>query len=121
MKTTKRPRRYSREFKLAAVAGVTRGEPITAVARDLELGADTLWRWRKTIQEKGEEYLHGPGRPSRGTKRLRLTNGNQERIGELERLVGRQQMEIRFLDRALRRIEEQRQPNNDGGGAASSK
>jgi hypothetical protein len=39
----------------------------------------------------------------------------------LERLVGRQQMEIRFLDRALRRIEELRQEKNDDGGAASTK
>jgi hypothetical protein len=39
----------------------------------------------------------------------------------LERLVGQQQLEIRFLDKALRRVEEQRQPRNDGGGAASSK
>jgi transposase len=121
MKTRKTARRYSREFKLAAVARVTKGEPITAVARDLELGAATLWRWRKTIQEKGDEYLRGPGRPGSSAKPLRSTNGNQGRIAELERLVGRQQMEIRFLDRALHRIEEQRHRKNDDGGAASSK
>jgi len=38
----------------------------------------------------------------------------------LERLVGRQQLEIRFLDEALRQVEELRQPKNGNGGAASS-
>jgi transposase len=121
MKKTATARRYSREFKVAAVARVTRGEPITAVARDLEIGADTLWRWRKIILEKGEEHLHGVGRPRGDRKRRPAGSENQQRIAELERLVGRQQMEIRFLDRALRQIEEQRQEKNGDGGAAFSK
>ena len=47
--------------------------------------------------------------------------GQKRRIAELERLVGRQQMEIRFLDKALRRVEELRQGKNDDGEVASSK
>ena len=39
----------------------------------------------------------------------------------LPRLVGRQQMEIGFLDRALRQVEELRQEKNDDGVAASTK
>src|SRR5688572_30089298 len=105
MKKAATTRRYSREFKVAAVARVTQGEAITAVARDLEIGADTLWRWRKIVREKGEEHLHEVGRP-RGHRMRQPARENQQRIAELERLVGRQQMEIRFLDRALRRIEE---------------
>jgi len=35
--------------------------------------------------------------------------------------VGRQQMEIGFLDRALRQVEELRQEKNDDGVAASTK
>jgi transposase-like protein len=120
MKKAATTRRYSREFKVAAVARVTQGEAITAVARELEIGADTLWRWRKIILEKGEEHLHGVGRP-RGRPRRQPVKTENLRMAELERLVGRQQMEIRFLDRALRRIEEQRQEKRDGGEAASSK
>jgi transposase len=121
MKKTRIPRRYSREFKVAAVERVTGGEPITAVARDLEIGVDAIWRWRKTILEKGEEHLHGVGRQRGVQRRGPGKNGSQQRIAELERLVGRQQMEIRFLDRALRRIEELRQEKNDDGAAASTK
>lgn len=103
------------------MARVTEGEPITGVARDLGISADTLWRWRKTIRGKGEEHLHEVGRPRGLEKRPLMKNGNQQRIAELERLVGRQQMEIRFLDRALRQVEELRQEKNADGGAASTK
>jgi hypothetical protein len=42
-------------------------------------------------------------------------------MAELERLVGRQQMEIRFLAKALRQVEERRQQKKNVGGVASSK
>jgi hypothetical protein len=45
----------------------------------------------------------------------------QRRIAELDRQIGWQEMEIRFLDRALRRVEELRQRKNDDGGEESSK
>ena len=93
---------------------------MAAVARELNIGTELLWRWEKRYSEKGEEYLFGIGQKD-PTKKITREVSHQSRIAELERLVGRQQMEIRFLDRALRRIEEQRQPKNDSGGAASSK
>jgi hypothetical protein len=43
----------------------------------------------------------------------------QRRIVELERLIGRQQMEIRFLDKALHQVEERRQQKKDAGAVAS--
>jgi hypothetical protein len=39
----------------------------------------------------------------------------------LERLVGRQQAEIDFLEQALHQVEALRQPKKDNGGTASSK
>src|SRR5690242_8236631 len=121
MKKKSRPRRFSREFKVAAVQRVLNGERHIAVARDLDIQADLLWRWKKTVVEKGEEHLHGVGR-RRGQELPQFKEVSQEkRIAELERLIGRQEMEIRFLDRALRLVEEARQGKNDDGGPASSK
>src|SRR5262249_8548762 len=120
MKTKSNPRRFSREFKVAAVQRVLKGERHIAVARDLDIGAETLWRWKKTVVEKGEGHLHGVGR-QRGQQLPQFKEASQEkRIAELERMIGRQQMEIRFLDRALRLVEEERQGKNDAGGPASS-
>jgi transposase len=113
-------RRYTREFKLAAVHRVAEGERSGDVARDLGIKYHVLRRWVKQAA-KGEE-LHEWGRPKqrRPTDTSKATQRSQ-RIAELERLVGRQQLEIRFLDRALRRVEELRQGKNDDGEVASSK
>lgn len=126
MKKTKDGRRrlFSREFKVAAVRRVLGGEKLPEVARDLELGRELLGRWKKRVEEKSEEALFDAGRrkgqaPIRSAESIEAAQ--QRRIAELERLVGHQQLEIRFLDKALRRVEELRQQKNDDGAAASTK
>jgi transposase len=114
-KTRDGRRRFSREFKIAAVRRVLDGEQMAAVARDLNIGTELLWRWEKRVTEKGEEHLYDIGQREPGQP------GHLRRIAELERLVGRQQLENRFLDKALRRVEELRRQKNDDGAAASSK
>lgn len=120
-KTQNGLRRYSREYKLAAVRRVAAGESVARVARDLGIPFQVLWKWRKVVAERGEERLQEWGRPKKPERVGKRPSSEQERLAELERLVGRQQMEIRFLDRALRRVEEQRQSKKDDGGRASSK
>jgi transposase len=123
MKKTRDGRRhFSRQFKVAAVRRVMAGESRTQVARDLDIGVELLWRWSKRVEEKGEEHLYGIGQ--RGSERqASRTEGEpqRQRIADLERLVGEQQLELRFLGKALRRVEELRQQKNDDGAAASSK
>ena len=118
-KTRDGRRRFSRQFKVAAVRRVGEGESLAAVARDLNVGVELLWRWKRRVTEKGAEHLYDIGQRS-----AEPTNSGEEgrqRIAELERLVGEQQLEIRFLDKALRRVEELRRKKNDDGAAASSK
>ena len=112
--------RFSREFKIAAVRRVGEGEAAVDVARDLRMSYQVLWRWVKQA-EKGEDQLHEWGRPKQQEGNEKSETSPQRRIAELERLVGRQQMEIRFLANALRRVEELRQRKKDDGGGASSK
>jgi transposase-like protein len=122
-KTRDGRRRFSREFKIAAVRRVLEGEPMAAVARDLNIGTELLWRWERRVAEKGEEHLYdiGEREPDPKAQEKRRASKQQRRITELERLVGRQQLEIRFLAKALRRVEELRPRKNDDGAAASSK
>jgi transposase-like protein len=117
----KKNRRFSREFKITAVRRVLAGEPLGKVARELELNFDVLWTWKKRVVELGEHCLYGVGRRRGAYQKPSSSEGQERRIAELERLIGRQQMEIRFLDKALRRVEELRQGKNDDGEAASSK
>jgi transposase-like protein len=125
-KTRDGRRRFTREFKIAAVRRVLEGEDVGVVARDLEIGFRVLWGWKKRVIEKGEEYLHELGRPrqwqgARPGDKLAEDGSQRRRVAELERVVGRQQMEIRFLAKALRQVEERRQQKKNAGGVASSK
>ena len=125
-KTRDGRRRFTREFKIAAVRRILEGEAVGAVARDLEIHFRVLWGWKKRVLEKGEEYLHELGRPkqwqrARRPEELAEDASQRRRVAELERLVGRQQMEIRFLAKALRQVEERRQQKKNAGGVASSK
>jgi len=121
MKTTADGHRcFSREFKIAAVRRVLAGEELNKVAGDLDIRYDVLWKWKKRVVEQGEEYLYTVGRGKR-TEAPRKNPSKARSTAELERLIGRQQMEIRFLERALRQVEERRQPKKDDGAEASSK
>jgi transposase-like protein len=123
-KTRNGLRRYSAEYKVAAVRRVAQGEGVAEVAGDLGIPYQVLWKWRRVAEEKGEGHLQEWGRPKSRPGRPSKSSGAKEqgrRIAELEQLVGRQQMEIRFLDRALRRVEELRQAKSGDGGGASSK
>jgi transposase len=124
-KTRDGRRRFSREFKIAAVRRVMEGEQVGDVARDLDIKFRVLWAWKKRVVEKGEEYLHELGRPKQWQQQAGKSDGaeasQQRRMAELERLVGHQQMEIRFLGKALRQVEERRQQKRRAGGVASSK
>ena len=123
MKKTRDGRRhFSRQFKVAAVRRVMEGESRTRVARELNIGAELLWRWQKRVAERGEDHLYGIGqRVARERSPVTEANAQRKRIADLERMVGQQLLEIRFLGKALRRVEELRQEKNDDGAAASSK
>ena len=123
MKKTRDGRRhFSRQFKVAAVRRVMEGESRTRVARELDIGEELLWRWQKRVAERGEDHLYGIGqRVARERSPATEADAQRKRIADLERMVGQQQLEIRFLGKALRRVEELRQQKNDAGATASSK
>ena len=122
-KTEDGRRLFDREFKVAAVGRVLAGEAAVEVAKELKIRYALLWRWKKRVVEEGEEHLYEIGKRGRSQpkKPKKPRTSEQQRIAELEQLVGRQQMEIRFLDKALRQVEQVRQGKNDDGEKASSK
>src|SRR6202451_1493540 len=89
---------FSKEFKLAAVRRLEQGVSIGEGARALEVNANVLHRWRR-------EFRQGPGNVFSGNGKQRWSEG---RIGELERKIGQQALELDFLKGCLQRIEEQR-------------
>ena len=91
-------RKFTKEFKIAALRQIDAGASIAAVARSCEINANLLHRWRRDFQRAPEHAF-----PGLGKKRA-----DENRVAELERKIGQQALEIDFLKRCLQRIEEQR-------------
>jgi transposase len=91
-------RKFSREFKIAAIRRLQSGQSAAEVARALEGHPTDLYRWRNELDEHGERAFQGVGK-----RRV-----EEDQVAQLERKVGRQALEIDFLKRALQHVEEQR-------------
>ena len=91
-------RTFTKEFKEAAVRRLELGASIGEVARACEVNANVLHRWKRELREYGVRAFAGSGK----------VRAEESRIAELERKVGRQALEIDFLQRCLQHVEEQR-------------
>ncbi|MBL8209802.1 MAG: transposase [Bryobacterales bacterium] len=92
-------RKFSKNFKEAAVRRLETGGSIAEVARACEVDPNVLHRWKRELRDLGPEAF-----TSNGKKRA----SEDGHLAELERKVGRQAMEIDFLRRCLQSVEEQR-------------
>jgi len=91
-------RKFTREFKEAAVRRMEMGVPVAEVARASEVNPSELYRWRREQREFGAKAFSGSGR----------SRADEDRIAALERKVGQQTVEIDFLRGCLQHVEEQR-------------
>jgi len=116
---TKERRQFSREFKLAALRRLETAPNVEALARELGIRRELLYKWEKKFTAGGAEALRTTGRP-RPVAEAPETLPAERRIAELERQVGRQAFELAFFKGALRRIEASRRPKDGPGATASS-
>ena len=133
-----RPRSFSREFKLSALARMEAGENVSALSRELGVRRKLLYQWRDAFRSGGPEGLRGQGRPRKAAAAVGLpgageqpasgqaTTGSAEqlasarrRIAELERKVGQQALEAEFFRQALQLFETSRRASDRPGGTAS--
>jgi transposase-like protein len=89
-------RTYSREFKLQVIGEADAGVPIAELCRRYELANGMIGKWRRQLKDSPRNPF--PGKGSRST--------DQAKIAEMERLIGRQALEIDFLKNALKRLKE---------------
>lgn len=104
-------RKFTREFKLAAIKLLGSGKSFARVARELELHETVLRRWQREFEAQ----------PSRAFPGLGQGRSALDREAELERKIGQMTLENDFLKKALQRLEEQRLLENAGGGARSTR
>lgn len=128
---SKAVRVFSREMKLAALRRMLAGESVSALARELKLRRKLLYAWRDSFRAGGAEALRTRGRP-RKLALVALAEASpvtspamdelakaKQRVAELERKIGQQQVELDFFRQALRQVRGKRRPS-DGPGATAS-
>ena len=127
------PRKFSREFKLEAVRRILAGERVKALSQELDVLRKDLYAWRKLFRTGGAEALRPLGRPRKGDgavaahvrERARDVAAGDiaapERIAELERKIGQQQIELDFFRQALRQVREARRPSTGSGVMGSTR
>jgi transposase len=125
----KKRRSFTQAFKQSAVVRMATAESIRGLAAELNVEQRMLYHWRDRFQAGGVEALRRIGRPSRAAAAeveasrspVDLTDPAeaQRRIDELERKIGRQQLELDFFRAALRHVRDQ-QPRKGGSGETTS-
>ena len=130
---SKTVRVFSREMKLAALRRMLAGENVSALARELKVLRKDLYKWRNNFRAGGPMALRQRGRPRKlvmvepadaalapiPTPPAAELAKAKQRIGELERKIGQQQVDLDFFRQALRRVRGKRRPS-DGLGATAS-
>jgi transposase-like protein len=124
----KRSRVFSRSFKLAAVRRMMAGEDVSALSRELRVLRKDLYYWRTRFRAGGAEALRGKGRPKKTevewphpNEPLGEVEKARERIAELERKIGQQQVDLDFFRQALQRAAEVRRPSAKPGAPRSTR
>jgi transposase len=99
---TVRRRHWTTDQKLQAIEESFRpGETVSSVARRHGVAPNLLYRWRRLMTEGGAAAV-GSDEPVVGSSELRRL---EERVRDLERLLGRKTMEIEILREALAKSE----------------
>lgn len=115
-------------LKSATIKRILSGEEVSALARELKLKRQTLYKWKDRYRKGGDAAFRvrrGPkpgSKPSVANPRTRPTNdlgSAKRRIAELERKIGQQQLELDFFRQALQQVREARR-SVDGPGAKPS-
>lgn len=103
-------RTFTTEFKERAAQRMGAGESASALASELGVRRKLLYEWLKAYQQDGAAGLNRKPGPKPGSVR-RKAEGEasvdplvraEARIAELERIIGRQQVDLDFFRRALR-------------------
>jgi transposase len=113
----KKPRVFSREFKLEAVRRILAGERVRALSQELGVLRKDLYAWRALFSAGGAQALRPLGRPRKVANMAAPVRDLDppERVAALERKIGQQQVELDFFRQALRQVEATRRLSDRPG------
>lgn len=99
------PRRFSAEFKFEVVRQIETNEKrILQLCREHDLDPTMVRGWRQAVKKRGEQAFPR-SIADENTEQVAASElaSAQARIGELERLAGKQALEVEFLKKVLRK------------------
>jgi transposase len=119
----KKPRIYSIDFKQEVVRRMAEAETIVGLAKELGIQRKLLYQWRDKFQARNRVGLERRrGRPP-GSRSQTISppapSAADLRIAELERLLGRKQLEVDFLQRAFEQVRGAASNRTSDGGKES--
>jgi len=95
---TNNRRRFTREFKLNVVRDFTAGISAAELTRKYDIHANLVYKWT-------QEYRLNPSGAFRSAPDGERPKTDEQRIAELEQMIGRLTMENEFLKKALQRAD----------------
>jgi len=90
-KTTKYARRYSPRVKFQAVLELLEGKDVAQIARAYGIHPTSIGHWKRKVLESGPELFSADS----------TVKQYERKIEELERLLGKKEVEIAFLKNFL--------------------
>ena len=119
----KKAKSYSVDFKQDAVRRMAQATTIIGLAKELGIRRKLLYQWRDQLRAGGRAALERRrGRPP-GSKSQTVSppvpSAADLRIAELERLLGRKQLEVDFLKRAFEQVRGAASNRTSDGGKES--
>jgi transposase len=88
-------RKFSREFKLKVVQAYDSGVSAVELARQFEIHPNVIYNWSR-------EYRKNPDKAFASSSDQRdSSEASEQRVAELERMIGRLSLENDFLKKAL--------------------
>jgi len=108
-------KRYSMEFRERAVRRMKLGDNVSQLARELGIDRTCLYLWKRKLEKRRYRRVANqePDWRDHRMEELEATIARQEGI------IGRQWLELDFLESALRRIEETKRRSGGDGERAS--
>ena len=107
--TTKRYRKYGKEFRAQALERLKRGDNVTALANELGVDRNLLYTWRGRMEAK----------QGKACRQVDFREKKDE-INELKRLLAEKTLEVDFFKGALQKVAARRQNNINSGEKAST-
>ena len=89
-------KRFTREFKIQVIRAYESGTTVNELTRQFDIHANLVYKWSQEYRNNPTGAFHGTASASEAPQQA------EQRVAELERIIGRLTVENDFLKKALK-------------------